>query len=261
MLQPHGGLVMTRHSFDTVIATQVGVNAAVIYQNMMFWCEKNFANGHNIYDGYCWTYNSRRAWSDLFTYFSAAQIRTAIAKLISSGLVVKGHYNKNHYDRTIWYAPTETAAWLAGGVGHKPQVHLSKIANGLVENSQPIPVINTDINADKVYKEGAIPVWLPMEAWNGFLEMRKKQKKPMTDRAIKRAINKLDELRRAGNKPEDVLDQSTMHCWADLYAIKDKENGKANRAGADRTANHNKGDGLSSALNRRLGLGSFASPH
>ena len=32
------------HSFDPMVAERVGVNAAVIYQNFLFWCEKNKAN-------------------------------------------------------------------------------------------------------------------------------------------------------------------------------------------------------------------------
>ena len=35
---------MSMHSFDPEIAKKVGVNAAVIYQNIIFWTEKNAAN-------------------------------------------------------------------------------------------------------------------------------------------------------------------------------------------------------------------------
>ena len=35
---------MSRHSFDPEIAVRVGLNAAVIFQNITFWIEKNQAN-------------------------------------------------------------------------------------------------------------------------------------------------------------------------------------------------------------------------
>ena len=43
---------MSRYSFDPVIATQVGLNASVIYQNLLFWIDKNEANEHNFKDGH-----------------------------------------------------------------------------------------------------------------------------------------------------------------------------------------------------------------
>ncbi len=42
---------MSRHSFDPKIAARVGLNAAVIFQNITFWIEKNQANRGNLRDG------------------------------------------------------------------------------------------------------------------------------------------------------------------------------------------------------------------
>lgn len=64
------------------------------------------------------------------------------------------------------------------------------------------------------------PEWMPMEAWDGFLVMRKKIKKPATDRAIAMLIKKLDGFRAQGADPEAILDQSTLNCWQDLYPLK-----------------------------------------
>lgn len=95
---------MSRHSFDPLVATQVGINAAVIYQNLLFWIEKNEANDHNLKDGRYWTYNSIAAFAKLFPYFTEKQIRTAIDKLLNAGLILKGNYSQDRYDRTAWYA-------------------------------------------------------------------------------------------------------------------------------------------------------------
>ena len=117
---------MSLHSFDPEIASQVGINAAVLYQNIIFWTRKNVANGRNIRDGKVWTYNSVKAWSKLFPYLTKAQIRTALDKLVDAGLVCVGNYNETAYDRTKWY-------------GVPTQLHLSKIANGVAQNDEPIP--------------------------------------------------------------------------------------------------------------------------
>lgn len=130
---------MSLHSFEPQVAAQVGVNAAVIYQNLVFWAEKNKANQRHIKDGYVWTYNSRRAFSELFPYLSESQVKTAINKLVESGLVIKGEYNNALYDKTSWYAPAISADWICSPIGQKSPMDRSEITNGLVKNHQPIP--------------------------------------------------------------------------------------------------------------------------
>lgn len=65
-----------------------------------------------------------------------------------------------------------------------------------------------------------LPEWLDTEAWAGWLEMRKKIRKPPTQRAITLALRKLDQMRREGQNIVDVLDQSTLNCWVDLYPVR-----------------------------------------
>lgn len=67
----------------------------------------------------------------------------------------------------------------------------------------------------------ALPSWVPTDAWKGFEEMRRKIKKPMTDRAKDLVVAALDKLRTAGQDPGRVLDQSTRKSWQDVYPIKD----------------------------------------
>ena len=120
---------MSRHSFEPDIAAQVGLNAAVIYQNILWWAEKNAANDRHFHDGLWWTYNSIAAFAELFPYLTGKQIRTALDKLEQEGLLVSGSFNKSAYDRTKWYAPT-----CLGG-----HVHLPKKANEAASEGKPIP--------------------------------------------------------------------------------------------------------------------------
>ena len=60
-----------------------------------------------------------------------------------------------------------------------------------------------------------------MENWNGFCEMRKKIKKPLTDRAAKMILNELERLAPGDNHTKGlILDQSTKRCWQDVYQLK-----------------------------------------
>lgn len=65
-----------------------------------------------------------------------------------------------------------------------------------------------------------LPDWVPAEAWEEFVKMRKSIKKPMTDYASKLMLKKLDGLRRAGHDPQAVLDQSILKCWLDIFPVR-----------------------------------------
>lgn len=70
-----------------------------------------------------------------------------------------------------------------------------------------------------------IPDWMPLEAWEAFLAMRQKIKKPATERAKKLIINDLTKFRAVGMDPEAVLDQSTRKSWQDVYELKAEQRG------------------------------------
>lgn len=70
------------------------------------------------------------------------------------------------------------------------------------------------------------PDWLPLDAWVGFVNMRNATKKPMTDRAVQNLLTKLEKMRADGQDVAEVLDQSTNACWADVYEVKERRNGK-----------------------------------
>lgn len=65
-----------------------------------------------------------------------------------------------------------------------------------------------------------LPEWVPREAWDGFIEMRKKAKSPFTGRALNLAISELEKLRAQGQDPGAVLNQSVMNGWKGLFPIK-----------------------------------------
>ena len=65
-----------------------------------------------------------------------------------------------------------------------------------------------------------LPSWVPVDAWNAFVEMRKGLGKPMSASAMGLAVTKLDELKAAGNDPAAVLNQSTLGSYQGLFELK-----------------------------------------
>ena len=132
------------HYFNTEIAKEVGVNAAVILENIAHWVLKNKANDKNFYDGHYWTYNSRKAMTALFPYLSEKQVRYALDALRKADMVLTGNYNKSSYDRTLWYTVSDSCAKK-----YFPELlDWPKMANELDCVGQPIPDINTNNKPD-----------------------------------------------------------------------------------------------------------------
>lgn len=138
---------MRFHVFDVGVAVKHGVHAAAILQHLLFWCEKNKADGRHEHDGKYWTYTSRKALREHFPYMTDSQIRTATQRLIDGGLVETGNFNEKPFDRTLWYCVTDKAM-----SEHYGDSHLSNIADPFAKNRKPIP----DINPDNIYNTPSI---------------------------------------------------------------------------------------------------------
>lgn len=137
------------HYFNTEIAKEVGVNAAVILENIAHWVLRNKANDKNFYDGHYWTYNSNAAMAELFPYMNARQVRTALDSLRKNGMVLTGNYNKSSYDRTLWYTVSDDCAER-----FFPEIiHLTKKSNGVDGKVKPIPDINTNNKPDNISQQ------------------------------------------------------------------------------------------------------------
>ena len=74
-----------------------------------------------------------------------------------------------------------------------------------------------------------LPDWLPLDAWEGFVEMRKKIKKPMTDHAANLIIKKLDGFREAGQCVRTILNNSIENSWQSVF--EDRERRQESRPG------------------------------
>lgn len=65
-----------------------------------------------------------------------------------------------------------------------------------------------------------LPEWIEPEVWAGFVKMRRSIKKPLTDRASKNIITKLETMHGNGIDANAVLDNSTDNSWAGVWEPK-----------------------------------------
>lgn len=126
------------HHFNTDYAVKYGIEEAIVINNLQFWINKNKANGKHSYDERTWTYNSYKAFSELFPYWNEHKIKRILDSLINQGVLVKGNYNKSGYDRTCWYAFKDEKSFL-----HNCTLHIAEMQNGSYESATPIPYSNT----------------------------------------------------------------------------------------------------------------------
>jgi hypothetical protein len=246
------------HHFSIDIAEKHGVNEAIFLENISYWIFHNKANRKHYYDDRYWTYNSQKAFEELFPYWSRQNLRTIIKSCINQELIIKGTFNKSNYDHTHWYSLTDKALKLfnrLSDIGSNQPVESPKSTSRLecglagennpqalnnsewlepthqrVETHQPIPYINTDNKQQIKIKDNAqpekmvavviLPEWINNELWEDFKQFRKELKKPMTELMQKKMINRLEKMRSEGQNVEDVLNQSMANGWQGVFEIK-----------------------------------------
>ena len=135
------------HSFNVYIAEKYGVHAAILLNNIEHWIAHNKANNINYRDGYYWTFNSKRAFAELFLYMNERQIDYALKKLIDGGIIITSKYNTSAYNHTLWYTITK----LGYSILQNCEIEEAKLCNGSTENVKSMTninnkYINTDIN-------------------------------------------------------------------------------------------------------------------
>lgn len=234
------------NAFDTEVAQDVGIVAAILYKNIQYWCEKNRTNDQNEHDGLYWTYNSIKAYCQQFPYVKAKQLRKALADLEEKGYIKSGNFNENGRDRTKWYADIrpnknnievpkkETCIYPKG------QMQMPEKENADAQKGEPLPnnyqITTSNNNKERKKAESTMATFNEIldssdliknnpelrEAIVDFIKMRQRKKNPLTDRALKENIN--DAFRLAQGDPKmmtDLFVQSIKNGWQGIWELKD----------------------------------------
>lgn len=76
-----------------------------------------------------------------------------------------------------------------------------------------------------------LPTWLPEKNWNEWLEYRRSAKKPMSELAMTKFINQLQNFVNQGYDPIKLIDTAIASSWATVYARDDAK--KVATSGSD----------------------------
>lgn len=170
----------SHHCFNINVAKKYGITEAVLLGHIAYWIEKNWANHKNFYEGRYWTYNSTNAFAKLFPYLTKRQIEYSLNKLFKEGVIMKGNFNENPFDRSLWYALTDEGIRILQELGED----LTKIVNVDDETCKSIsnikPNIKPDINIPPEFdKSNSTPKGVvcdePQERESEALEVKKEK--------------------------------------------------------------------------------------
>jgi len=129
------------YSFDTDHAKEYGVDEAIMLHNILFWIAKNKANRQHMHEGKFWTYNSAKAFSDLFPFWNPQKVRRILISLEKQGAIVVGNFNKKGYDQTKWYSSPLLDSFFKNenSIVQNCNMESSELNNALFKSEQPIP--------------------------------------------------------------------------------------------------------------------------
>lgn len=189
--------------------------------------------------GYCWA--SNQYFAELYEV-SILSIKRWVNSLVNKGYVY----------RTLTYKPNSKEVdkrilSIDGGIKidttsvqkcYDPSIKndtSSSIKNDTDNNTS----INNTFNNTNIYKEkkkqksetvnSVIAEYTEnkdlQDALHGFVEMRNKVRKPLTARAMKLSLNKLNELALDDVTKIAIVNQSIVHSWLTFYKLQNNNNG------------------------------------
>lgn len=235
-----------RRFYDDEIAALLGLNEAILLNDFAYWVRKNQDRNVAFHDGRYWTYSTLREIYKRFPFWSKNTVQRTIGRLRGLGYIETGHFSQEGANRTTWYTLTEKAEQLLkatqpredssfpqNGELHFPKMGKSNPQNGEME----IPKMGKSSNKKKKEGKGIkekdtrararlTPPFVDpsphhLEAWQGFVEMRKSVKKPLTERAAELITKKLERLAPGDDDGKAaILDQSVERGWLGVFPIK-----------------------------------------
>lgn len=145
------------------LATEIGLNEAIILQQMHYWINKS----NHIHDNKRWIYNSYKEWEQHFPFWSNATIRRTISSLEKQELVLVGNYNKAGFDKTKWYSINySTLEGVSKRVAQNEQTSCSKRANAVTQNEQTNTRDYTENTSDSRHTQSNIYEYITKELEN-----------------------------------------------------------------------------------------------
>lgn len=171
------------HQFNKDIAVKFGIPKACLIANIAYWMKRNSRSKAKNQQGKIWMFNSSKAFAQSQPYISEKQVQRYLLQLEKEGAIKSGNYSPHKYDRTKWYTIIDYnilslyfgADYAIKTLGHMCPMHKTDQSNALSNIVQPIPLVNTLLNAENKQKTAQVLLG-PITLTNKSKEKRKKKK-------------------------------------------------------------------------------------
>ena len=203
-------------------------NAKLLYGEITALCNEK---------GYCWATN--QYFAELYNV-SDRTIKNWISQLVDKGYIqrsVKYREGTKEIEQRKLFIGSENNFTTLGNYVPDPKEN-----NFTTPSEKKFPVNNTSINntfnntneyKEKNIKKESVNTVIAEYTENkelqddlhGFVEMRNKARKPLTVRAMKLSLNKLNELALDDVTKIAIVNQSIVHSWSTFYKLQNNNNG------------------------------------
>jgi hypothetical protein len=113
-----------------------------------------------------------------------------------------------------------------------PELECEKTTSSDAENQQTITEITQRLlqttSKTKAQAPFVLPDWIPKDLWEDFEAMRRKLRKPLTDKARDLLVGKLLKLQHDGNDTIAVLEQSIAAAWQGVFPVRQTSERRGN---------------------------------
>lgn len=120
------------------LATEIGLNEAVMLQQMHYWILKS----NKYFDGKAWFYKTLEEWEQEFPFWSQSTIRRVIGSLEKMNLILVGNFNQKKFDKTKWY--TVNYERVNSPCVQNEQTYCSDWTEACVQNEQTYTIEYTE---------------------------------------------------------------------------------------------------------------------
>jgi len=141
------------------LAVTIGVNEAMVLQQIHYWLTIAAENGNNYKDGHYWTYNSIKQWHEQFPWWSIRTLKRIFYSLEKQKLLITGNYNKLPIDRTKWYRIDyeKLQSLIESPLCQNDPMDVPKWHNGCAKMTQPLPKTSPEITSESTISTGSFP--------------------------------------------------------------------------------------------------------
>lgn len=195
------------HRFNVQFAKDYGIEEAILIENLYFWIAKNVANGKHKHERRYWTYNSAKAFAELFPYINETKIYRVLAHLEDVEFIIKGKFSQDKHDRTNWYSFSDKGLSRLNAEKYDTinfsetfqngDMDFTKLQNGTCKNANCIIINNTDSKQQIENKEEYTNVYSKkndyqaiIDCWNEYNGKKLGNVTKLTDKR-KKAIKKV----------------------------------------------------------------------